>query len=230
MIISTSAMARAADDPSPTPSTDQPAINPAQVDLNKDAKPATAEDPTAPPPEAPPPPPYKKTLVLDTNAGALFFLGQFRKVAPPAPWFHTQLGYEIFKFLMVFGEGELAFSDTSNKQGPPRTRAFPMFGFGGGARFTIRFTDRFGIYAQGSAGMMKAHVATNALGSIGFRGAEDLDLYLAARLGVEWYQIDRHFALGLTGGLRSMRGFEKTGTTQDTPLAMDAGLALRYAF
>src|SRR5262245_8615284 len=102
-----------------------------QVDLTKDTKAASLEEPTAPPPEAPPPPPYKKTLVLDSSIGAIGFLGQFGKVAPWGPWMHTQLGYELLKWLMLFGEGELAFTDTSNRQSQPGTRAFPIFGFGG---------------------------------------------------------------------------------------------------
>jgi hypothetical protein len=201
----------------------------AQVDLTKDTKPASADEETAPA-EAPPPPPYKKTLVLDSSVGALAFLGQFGKVAPPGPWMHTQLGYEVLKWLMLYGEGELAFTDTSNKQGPPKTRAFPLFGFGGGARFTIRFTDRFGVYLQGSLGAMKADIATNALGVLGFRDAETLGLYLASRLGAEYYQLDRHFALGLNAGVRLAQGFARTGASTDTPAAVDGGASLRYAF
>lgn len=212
----------------PAPEAPPPAA--AQVDLTKDTRPPTAEELAAPPPEAPPPLPYKKTLVLDSSIGAIGFLGEFGKVAPPGPWMHVQLGYELLKWLMLYGEGELAFTDTSNRQAPPNTRAFPLFGFGGGARFTIRFTDRVGIYAQGGLGMMKADVATRALGNLGFRDAESLGLYLGARLGVEWFQIDRHFALGLNAGIRTAQGFAKIGAGTDTPLALDGGASLRYAF
>lgn len=200
-----------------------------QVDLEKDKKPATA-DPNAPPPEAPPPLPYKKTLVLDSSIGALTFLGQFGKVAPTAPWLHMQLGYELFKWLMVFGEGELAFTDTSIAQPPPRTRAFPMYGFGAGARFTIRFTDRVGVYAQGDLGLMKADVAQGGLGILGFKDAESLGPWIGARLGVEWYQIDRHFGLGLTTGIRDAQNFGRLGIGGDSPLMLDVGASLRYAF
>lgn len=202
---------------------------PTQIDLAKDTKPASAnEEPVAV--EAPPPAPYKKTLVLDSSIGVVAFLGQFRKVAPPGPWMHVQLGYEVLRWLMLYGEGELAFTDTSNLQPPPNTRAFPMFGFGGGARFAMRLTERFGVYLQGSIGALKADVATNALGLLGFRGAEALDVSLGSRLGVEYYQIDRHFALGLNVGIRLARGFEKTGASTDTPAALDGGASLRYAF
>jgi hypothetical protein len=200
------------------------------IDLTKDTNAKTQAELTAPPPEAPPAAPYKKTLVLDSSVGAMTFLGQFGKVAPPGPWLHTQLGYELLSWVMIFGEGDLAFTDTSNKVHPPEVRAFPMFGFGGGARFTARFTDRFGVYAQGSIGAFKADVGTNTLGLFGFRDAESLGVYLGARLGIEWYQVDRHFALGLNAGVRTPQGFAKTGAGSGTPIALDGGVALRYAF
>jgi hypothetical protein len=220
--------ARADEPPAPTP-TETPAAT--QVDLTKDTKPVT-EDLTARDlaTEAPPSTRYKKTLVLDSSLGAMAFMGKFGKVAPPGPWMHVQLGYEVLKWLMLYGEGEIAFTDTSNNQAAPNTRAFPLFGFGGGARFTARFTDRFGAYLQGGLGAMKADIATNALGLLGFRDAESLGLYLGGRLGVEWYQLDRHFALGLNAGIRLAQGFEKIGASRDTPLAIDGGASLRYAF
>lgn len=197
------------------------------IDLESDLSPKDRAEETLV--ETPPPPPYKKTLVLDSTIGALFFGGKFGSVAGPAPWIHTQLGYELLDWLMLFGEGELAFADTSRAQAPPHTRAFPMFGFGGGARFTVRFTPRVGAYLQASVGAMKADVAKNALALLGFKNAESLGVYGAARAGVEWYQRDRHFALGLSVGLRDASGFAKT-IGSDTPLAYDAGASLRYAF
>jgi hypothetical protein len=211
---------------------DAPAITPEKIDLEKDTTKASAGAEIAePPPEAPPPLPYKKTVVIDSSIGALTFLGKFGKVAPPGPWLHTQVGYELFRWFMLFGEGEIAFSDTSNTQDPPKVRAFPLFGFGGGARFTIRFTDRFGIYLQGSLGAMKVDISRNALGILGFRDAESLGAYAGGRLGVEWYQVDRHFGLGITSSIRDAQGFTKTGVSGgDTPLVLDVGASLRYAF
>jgi len=226
-----SAIPRAAlsDDP-PAPA--GPVIAPSSVDLEKDKESAALSTAPEAPLEAPPPPPYKATVVIDSSIGALVFLGKFGKTAPPAPWIHTQVGYEILKWVMVFGEGELAFTDTSKSQDPPKTRAFPIFGFGGGARFTARFTDRIGAYLQGSVGAMKADIRTNALGIIGFKDAESLGIYFAGRIGVEWYQVDRHFGLGLTGGFRDATGFKQRGGGggNDTPLAFDAGASIRYAF
>ena len=206
-----------------------PPIAAGQIDLEKDTQSTALVDVPVAPAEAPPPPPYKKSLVLDSALGALAFLGKFGQTAPPAPWIRTQLGYEIFAPLMVFGEGELGFTDTSGSQEPPKTRAFPLFAFGGGARFTLRFTDRFGVYVQGSIGAMEADIRKGALEIIGFKNAESLGLYVGGRLGLEWYQLDRHFALGVTSGLRDATGFKRSIGT-DTPLAFDAGVALRYAF
>lgn len=205
-------------------------IAPPQVDLEKDAKPAQADEVPRPPPEAPPAAAYRRTLVLDTSLGAMVFLGELGKVAPPAPWLHTQVGGELLRWLMLFGEGELAFTDTSNKVKPPRTRTFPIFGFGGGARFTVRLTERVGVFTQASLGAMKADISKNALGVIGFRDVERLGVYGAGRMGVEWYQVDRHFGLGVQGGLRYAPSLARVGASGDTPLAVDAGLSLRYAF
>lgn len=206
-----------------------PAAGP-RIDLTRDTRPEAAEDVTAVPAEAPPPRPYDKTLVLDSSLGAVAFLGQFGKVAPPGPWLHVQLGYELLRWLMLYGEGELAFTDTSNRQAAPKTRAFAIFGFGGGARLTVRFGDRFGAYLQPGLGLLKADIAHNALGVLGFRDAESLGIWLGGRIGVEYYQLDRHLALGLNTQLRLAQGFAKLGASRDTPLALDGGVSLRYAF
>lgn len=211
---------------------------PPTVDLEKDTK--APELFPAPPPEAPPPEPYKKSVVLDTTIGANFFLGEFGRVAPPGPLFRMQLGYEVFKFLMVLGEGELSFTDTSNAQDPPRVRAFAIFGFGAGARFTLHVTERIGVYLQPTLGALKADVPNSnqqtngtigggGLGIIGFRNAESFGLYTGIRAGLEWYQLDRHFGLGLTFAFRSAAGFEKA-VGSDAPLLADVGASLRYAF
>ena len=222
------ASAAHAQEPSPSLAQPQP-VTPGQIDLERDTQSSALTDVPAPPAEAPPPPPYKKSVVIDSSLGALAFLGKFGATAPPAPWIRTQVGYEIFNWLMAFGEGELGFSDTSGTQDPPKTRAFPLFGFGGGARFTARFTDRFGAYLQGSLGLMKADIRRRALEIIGFKDAEDFGLYIGGRLGVEWYQLDRHFALGLSTGLRNASGFKRV-IGDDTPLAFDGAANIRYAF
>src|SRR5262249_50597289 len=84
------------------------------------------------PAEAPPPRPHGKGLGLEAPAGAMGFAGQMRHIAPPGFWMHTQLGWEITDWLMGFGEAELAFTDTSVSQDPSHSKAFPIWGFGGG--------------------------------------------------------------------------------------------------
>jgi hypothetical protein len=181
------------------------------------------------PPEAPPPLPRKKGLVLETRLGGLAFLGKFNTVAPPAPWLQTQLGWEFFKWLMVYGYGEVAFTGTSNEAGETEAIYFPIYGFGGGLRFTVHVTPRVALFLQGNAGAMSAIVPRDSLAFIGFGNAESLGFAVGGRLGVEWYQIDRHMALTLGVGLRDAFNF-KILFGSDLPLMLDAGLALRYTF
>ncbi|WP_394824112.1 hypothetical protein [Pendulispora albinea] len=179
--------------------------------------------------EAPPPLPRKKGVVLDSSLGAHGFAGEFGKVAPPGFWLHTQLGYELLRWLMLFAEGDLYFTDTSRGQDDSKARAFPIFGFGAGPRFTAHITERVAIYAQGSAGFGKADIATNALKILGFPDAEKLGFYFGGRIGIEYYQVNRHLALGLRFGMRDATNFKKS-VGSDLPLSWDAGVALRYTF
>jgi hypothetical protein len=179
--------------------------------------------------ESPPPPPRHKGLVLETSLGGLGFFGKFSNVAPSGFWLHTQLGYEIFNWLMVLGEGELAFTDTSNAQSPAQSQGFPIFGFGGGARETVHLSDRTALFVQEDIGAMKSDITTGALANVGFKNAENLGLYFGGRFGFEWYQIDRHIALSLQVGLRDALGFKRQ-IGSDLPLMLDGGIALRYTF
>ena len=105
------------------------------------------------------------------------FESSLGKLAPPGPWFHGQIGYELFSWLMIYGEGELAFTDTSNEDHGAAVRTFDMFGFGGGLRFTWRFTERMGIYGQPGVGAIKADVPKNELAIHGFHDAESFAPY-----------------------------------------------------
>ncbi len=180
--------------------------------------------------EAPPPRPRRKGLVLESTLGVLGFAGQFRHIAPPAYWLHALLGYEAFDWLMVFGEGELAFTDTSESQDPSHTKAFPLWGFGGGARATFHATPRFAAFVQGEIDALAADVPHNALTVLGFRNAETLAPSFGARIGVDWYQIDRHLALTAQVGARDATGFAKVVATSDTPIMWDGALGLSYTF
>jgi hypothetical protein len=77
---------------------------------------------------------------------------------------------------------------------------------------------------------MKADVPTGALVIVGFGNAETLQPAFAGRLGVEWYQMDRHMALGLAVGLRDATGFAQVGVASDAGLMADASAVIRYTF
>jgi hypothetical protein len=222
--------ARAADPPPGAPAPTEEQIEAAvKADANPAPPAASVASPDADD-EAPPPLPRKKGIVVESRLGALAFLGRFRQVAPTAPWFQIDAGYELFRWLLLFGEGELAITDTSVAQDASKARAFPIFGFGAGARFTVHLSERVALYGQGSLGAMKADVAKNAFGLLGYKDAESLGVYLGGRLGVEWYMVDRHLALGFGAGVRDAKGFAKTGPVSDTPLMLDVAVALRYTF
>ncbi len=173
--------------------------------------------------------PRRYGVVIESSIGARGFVGDFGKITPPGLLLRVHAGVEIFRWLMPFAEGDLGMTDTSSSQDGSKVRAFPIFSFGGGLRFTVRPTERVGLFVEGSAGGTKAEVPANSLAVLGFRNAESLGLYAGGRIGVEWYQRDRHLALGIHGGARDAFGFKKTiqGTL---PLAIDGVLALRYAF
>ena len=198
-----------------------------RLEDDKDPKTVLVE----PPLDVPPPAPRKKNgFVLDATVGALGALGALKDVAPVAPHLRMLFGYEPFSWLLVFVEGELAFTSTSLAQDPPYTRAFPIWGFGAGVRGTVPLGDRLGIYLEPAFGAMTADVARNALFILGFRKAESLAPFFGGRLGLEWYQLDRHFALGVAGGARLATGFSRVGLTADTPALWEAQGTLRYHF
>jgi hypothetical protein len=180
-------------------------------------------------PEIVPPPPRRRGLVLESSLGALGFFSRFRHVAPLAPLMRLAVGYEPFRWLLGFVEGELGFADTSIEDDPSRRRAFALGGFAAGARGVVPIGGRVDLYVQASVGAMKADVANRALANIGYPDAESLGLSLAARVGVDWFQIDRHLALGFSVGARDAKGFAKEHSGE-TALAADAALTLRYAF
>jgi hypothetical protein len=178
---------------------------------------------------APPTRPHHRGLVLESTLGVLAFLGEFRHVAPPAYWLHAQLGYEFLDWLMLFGQGEVAFTDTGESQDGSHTRAFPIWGFGAGVRGSIRVSSRVASFVQAEVGALAADIAHNALTVLGFREAESLKPSFGLRVGVEWFQIDRHMAVLTQIGLRDAQGFGKL-TASDLPLMWDAGLGLNYTF
>jgi hypothetical protein len=222
--------------------TQQPDLTPeTKVDFSTKAEPGLGQGTPAansteqstlpePPAEAPPARPRHKGVVLESTAGMLGFAGNFRHVAPPAFWLHTQLGFEVLRWLMLYGSGELAMTDTSEAADPSHVMAFPIWGFGGGARVTIHATDRVAFFGQGDIGALTAYVPHESLAVLGYANAESLHLAVGGRLGVEWYQIDRHMALVAQVGARDATGFSRSIGGGDTPILWDAALGLRYTF
>lgn len=178
----------------------------------------------------PPLRPRHKGVVLEATLGALGFAGQFRHVAPAGPWLHSQIGYEVLPWLMVFGEAELAYTDTSEAVDPSQVRAFNIWGFGAGGRATVHATDRVAFFGQLSLDALGANVPHDTLAILGYPNAESLDASFGARGGVEWYQMDRHVALSLQLGARDASGFAKVFASGDFPLLWDAALGFRYTF
>jgi hypothetical protein len=217
----------------PTPPESSPTVDPpftrSQIHLESDTQAPASTLPEAPL-EAPPPTPRHKGLVLESSLGALGFLGAFGHVAPTAPWYHAQLGYAVLPWLLFFGEGELAFTSTSLSEDESHSYSFPILGFGGGGRVTVHATPRVAFYLQGSIGVLEANVPTGALAVLGYKNAETFAPSFAVRVGVEWYQIDRHLALGLAVGARDATGFAKVDGSGGTGLMADASLAIRYTF
>ena len=162
--------------------------------------------------------------MLDTTIGAMGFLGRLKTVSPTASMIHVSLGYEPLRWLLVFAESDLAF--TSTRYAPP-LRGYVIYGFGAGARFTVPVSERVSIYGQADLGETAA--SRDVLVVYGFRDANSLNMYFGAGAGVEWYQVDPHYALALNGGVRKAQSFEQAGRS-DPAIAWLSGLALRYTF
>jgi hypothetical protein len=180
--------------------------------------------------QPPPVRPRRSGLVLESSVGALGFVGQFRHVAPTASWLHGLLGYEVNRWLMLLGEAELAFTDTSESVDESHVSVFPIWGFGGGARATFHATERVALFVQGEIDALAAAVPHDTLAIYGFRPAESLAPALGPRLGIEWYQFDRHFALSAQAGARYASSFAKFVASSDIPMLWDAAACLRYTF
>lgn len=178
--------------------------------------------------DAPPPPPRKKGFVIESSIGVLGHLGHLKNISPSAPWFGLRFGYEPLRWLMVFAEGDLAVASTAYAHPPPPPRSYTLWNVGGGVRVTLKPTDRFGIYLQGSLG--GGRTTEDVLELYGYPHAEELGMYQSAELGLEWYQINPHLALALHGGVRNYpRTLERERDSQP-PLTWLSGLALRYVF
>lgn len=196
--------------------------------LDSRGMPTTQQDDGGDVAEAPPPPPRHHGFVVETGLGAMQHLGPLKHISPLSPLFHLQFGWEPIKWAMIFAETDLSFGNTSYARPPPEPRGYAMYGFGGGLRFTVKPTDRFGIYLQGSVGAAK--ISDDVLVTYGYRDATSFNPYFGGVLGLEWYQVNPHTALALFGGVRNYNQLlDRTGAAQ-TALAVIGGVSLRYVF
>jgi hypothetical protein len=177
--------------------------------------------------QAPPPPPRKHGFVLESSLGVMGQIGRLKNIAPNAPWFGLRFGYEPLRWLMVFAESDLFVASTSYAHPPPPPRSFAFWSFGGGLRFTVKPTDRVGIFLQASLGAGRA--TEDVLELYGYPHAEELGVYESAELGVEWYQVSPHFALTLHGGGRNYPHLKRELDTKPA-LTWLSGAGLRYTF
>ncbi len=191
-----------------------------------DEAPGTRKETAKPgaPIEVPPPPPRKSGLVVEGSFGAMGFLGKLGNISPTASSFHFQLGFEPFRWLMAFGEWDLSF--TSTRYSPP-ARGYGIYAFGGGGRITIGLGDRVSTYGQVDFGLTTT--SSNVLHTYGFYDAENLNGYIGGTVGLEWYQVDPHYALALYAGVRDTQGFVRQ-IPGDVGLAWRGGVSIRYAF
>jgi hypothetical protein len=188
---------------------------------------ATPEDNPAAELAPPPPAPRRHGVVIEGSLGALGHLGEMRNVSPTAPWFRVQAGYELFDWLMLLGQGDVAFSTTRYASRPPEPRSYALFGFGVGARFTWQASRPFGFYFQADGGLASINQAV--LSTYGYSRADRINPYFGGLLGVDWYPINPHYAVSLYGGARDyVSNFERSGGGRP-PLVWLSGLALRYA-
>lgn len=178
--------------------------------------------------DAPPPPPRKKGFVLESSIGVMGQIGHLKNITPNAPWFGLRFGYEPLRWLMVFAESDLFVASTSYAHQPPPPRSFVFWNVGAGFRLTVKPTDRFGVYLQGSLGGGRA--TEDVLELYGYQHAEELGFYQSAEVGFEWYQINPHLALALHGGVRNYPRTLKRDRDSQPPMTWLGGVALRYTF
>ena len=119
-------------------------------------------------------------------------------------------------------------ANTAYARQPPPPRSFAFFSFGGGVRLTLKPTDRFGVYLQGSLGGGAA--TEDVLEIYGYQHADELGMYQSAQLGLEWYQVNPHLALALHGGVRNYPRTLKRDRDSQPPLGWLSAAALRYTF
>lgn len=196
-----------------------------------DAEPGAtpADRGTGPGAEEPLPAPRRHGFVIESGLGFVTQIGSLKHIAPTAPDFELRLGYEVLTWLMPFLEADVAFASTAYATEPPPPRSYFHYGAGAGLRFTIPVGRILALLGQGDVGFARVS-EQNVLSIYGFPNADEPNLYYGGELGLEWYQVNPHLALGFHVGVRSYG----TGLTRDRggdpPIALLGNANLRYAF
>jgi hypothetical protein len=207
----------------------KPAPNQEQLETWLAEKPASADVSKTPEaPEAPPPPPRRHGFTVESSIGALTQIGNLRHVSPSAPWFHAAFGYEFTKNLTLLAQTDITLASTSLASPPPEPRSYTLFGFSAAGRFTLPIGPVLGVFAQAEAGL--AQVSNDILSTYGYNDANSLEPYFGGMLGIEWYQVSPHYALGARAGLRSYGALLDRSLGGDAALAWLGAVTLRYTF
>jgi hypothetical protein len=179
-------------------------------------------------PEAPPPPPRKHGFVVESSIGVQTQLGSMRNVSPTSPWFRTAFGFEPTKWIMLLGQFDITASSTSYASAPPDPRGYALYAGSVGVRGTISLGTSFGVIVQGEIGGAK--VSENVLATYGFANAQTVNPFFGAALGLEWYQVSPHVALGARAGIRHYGELFERSLPGGAPLGWTAAATLRYVF
>lgn len=197
-------------------------------------RPADEKDHSTEPFDAiPPPAPRHRGISLESSLGALGFLGAAGEVSPLSPWLGVRLGLEPWRWLAVFATADVTFSSTSLASPPPPPRSYRLYAFGAGLRVTPWSGERFGVFAEGDAGL--CWVDSDILEVYGFPSSTSLEPFVDGRLGVAWYPVNPHVSLTLSGGVRGYLGTFRSdpaisGSSTSTGLSILSAVALRYTF
>lgn len=212
-------------------SADEPDQGPSQRQIesflaSQPASPDVTKTPEAP--EAPPPPPRRHGFVVESSVGALTHLGPMGHVSPTSAWFRTAFGWEPAKWFMLLAQFDVSPSSTSYASAPPDPRGYVLYGGSVAIRGSLEFGAALGGFAQLEVGGAK--ISEDVLSTYGFQNADNVNPFFGAHLGLEWYQVSPHMALGAEGGIRSYAQSFDRAAAGGSPLAWTASGTLRYAF
>ena len=199
-------------------------IVPAIVSLSSLAGGAASAVPDEPTRTAPPMAPFKRGLLVEGSLGVYAPTGKLKNYSPPGPWMRVSLGWDFSRWLAAFVSGDAAFLSTSRAPPPPGERAYVLYGFGVGARFSIPATERILFPIRVDLG---AHRVADGgvLSTYQFNSARELDVSYGATVGVEWRAASRHLSLILEAGVRSDGSLTQAGRA-DSALAVVSALSI----